>query len=240
MAVKGRRKATNQRRVKFIYITEEELFAGGIAAAMERSVEDSLRWASCLRKREPGEVVDIGALGMYSPGLSANLAGTSIDREYPAGLEDLFDALLDSRSSAKSLLKSGLMDNLEPGEASRANQAAAEYRGRREQVGYEKGDQALQYKAIFEELHNSGKFRIRPAQFLLKGAGGLSQPDEVYFIGTRYVGVDEEAEKALWVYLDALPESIRKEVSQWYGLIKDEWKPDPSDLVPTPVNLQGE
>lgn len=101
-------------------------------------------------------------------------------------------------------------------------------------------DRALQYKAIFEELHDSGKFRIRPAQFLLKGAGGLSQPDEVYFIGTRFIGVDEEAEEALWGYLDALPSPLRKEVSQWYGLIKDEWKPDIGDGVPTPVNLQGE
>lgn len=131
MAVKGRRKATNQRRVMIINISEEGLFALGMSVAMKRSVEDTNRWASCLRKREPGEVVDIGSLGMYSPGLTVDLSGGSIASEYPAGLENLFNSAMESRSAAKSLLKSGLMDNLEPGAASRANRDAAEYRGRR-------------------------------------------------------------------------------------------------------------
>lgn len=62
MAVKGRRKATNQRRV--LIINTEQAFALGMSMAMEKSAQDTARWASCLRSRQPGEgLKDIGTLG---------------------------------------------------------------------------------------------------------------------------------------------------------------------------------
>lgn len=52
-------------------------------------------------------------------------------REYPAGLENLYNSAMERRSAAKSLLKGRLMDNLEPGASSRANKEVAENLERR-------------------------------------------------------------------------------------------------------------
>lgn len=82
----------------------------------------------------------------------------------------------------------------------------------------------VQLRAIMDTLLDGTMFRLRQAPFEMQGAGGLGQPDVVNFIGYRYVGVDEEAEKKLWEYINSLPAHYKKEISGWFGYLKDEYK----------------
>lgn len=82
-----------------------------------------------------------------------------------------------------------------------------------------------QLKSVMDTLTDGLVFRLRSASFLMQGAGGLGQPDSVSFLGTKYVGVDEAAEKQLWGYINGLPEYFKREVSQYFGYLKDEYKP---------------
>lgn len=80
-------------------------------------------------------------------------------------------------------------------------------------------------RSIMDTLSDGSVCHVREAKFLMQGAGGLGQPDVVTFVGRLYVGIDEENEKKLWDYIDALPLNFKKEISRWYGRIKDEYKP---------------
>ena len=60
MAVKGRRKATNQRRVMIVRITEEQVFALGVTMAMQKSVGVATYWATALNPLTDVQRANIG------------------------------------------------------------------------------------------------------------------------------------------------------------------------------------
>ena len=80
-------------------------------------------------------------------------------------------------------------------------------------------------RSIMDTLSDGSVCHVREAEFLMQGPGGLGQPDVVSFVGRRYVGIDEENEKKLWDYINALPDKFKREISVWYGYLKDEYKP---------------
>ena len=87
-------------------------------------------------------------------------------------------------------------------------------------------EKTKQLRDIMNTLTEGVLFNLRPAHFLMRGAGGIGQPDEVAFIGSKYVGKDQKSEEQLWGYINSLPTYFKEAVEGYFGYIKDEYTPD--------------